>query len=202
MSPRAIATLALVVAAACQAPSRDDGAPYPPSNREETVDLAPPPSPRPDLAEPRSEPRRVFVTSTRYVAGSLNKVCQGSAAPSIAWLSSRWSTGDGAAIDAIQSNGPWVRLDGEVAFANAGQLATQPSVPLTITEKGTALPPNELVWTGTRTSGNPASSTCENWTTSSSSFWGTVGRADSIDGWTDAGTQTCNYGFHVYCFEQ
>jgi hypothetical protein len=159
-----------------------------------------------DMAVASRGQKRVFVTSTAYTgsvaAGVCNNVAQsvnlgGTWVP---WLSRTGST-SADAIDVVTGNGPWVRLDGMVAFANHAQLATAPSVPLAITEKNAPLPAgDDEVWTGTLTGGMHSGSDCGGWTANSlSASYGLVSTSE----WTAQGSTTsCSYALHVYCFEQ
>jgi hypothetical protein len=117
-----------------------------------------------------------------------------------AWISD--STVD--AIDRISANGPWVRMDGQMAFANKANLATSPRVPVTITEGNQTLmfPPDLInTWTGTGLGGRFTGSTCGDWTQALGK--GTVGDAGETDGgWTSFDLLDCDLMGRLYCFEQ
>jgi hypothetical protein len=150
--------------------------------------------------------KRLFITSTAYAGTVAASVCD-NVAKSVnltgtwkAWVSyTSVSTFD--AIDVIEGTGPWVLLDGTVAFANHAQLATAPSVLIDISETGQKLPGPLSVWTGTLTGGVHSGDDCNNW--SSSTLVGSVGETSSTASWTSNGNrQTCTNIAHVYCFEQ
>lgn len=161
---------------------------------------------------PSSGPKRVFVTSVKYKANgvaSMPSICQGAAdARSLGgtwkvWLSGLGlgPTGQTAAISRIQSSGPWLLLTGEVVFRNRGQLSTQPETAIRITETKAPVPLNEYVWTGTNLGGSSSGTNCSDWSSTSSGAASTVGDPNSIQGWTDSTTKTCDASHHVYCFE-
>ena len=65
---------------------------------------------------------------------------------------------------------------------------------------------NIFYWTGTKSQGEVASFTCDNWTTSSNGQKGTQGRGYSLAvNWTgrDVTTRECDYSdYHLLCFER
>ncbi len=150
--------------------------------------------------------KRIFVTSIGYSGSVVSTICQ-TVADSVnlggtwkPWLSHTGATTVDA-IDAIQGSGPWVLLDGTVAFANHAQLATTPSTGLSLTEKMIRLPSNDdAVWTGTQTGGVHSGEDCGGWSTTGVN--GTYGSATLIANWTVNGTASCGTPAHVYCFEQ
>jgi len=154
--------------------------------------------------------KRVFVTSTLYAGSVVKSVC-GNAADAVGlggtwlpWLSESEAGAESDAIATIQGSGPWVRLDGMVAFANHAQLATTPSVPINVTEKMQVVGATEddAVWTGTLSGGVHGTDDCFGWT--SSGNLGSYGHASETSRWTASGTSdSCSSGTHrVYCFEQ
>jgi hypothetical protein len=103
--------------------------------------------------------KRMFVTSAAYAGTAVSGICQ-AAADSVSlggtwvpWLSFGADVTPRSAIDEVKGTGPWVRLDGMVAFANHAQLATAPSVPLDVDEHGQTIGVSD-VWTGTLTGGS------------------------------------------------
>jgi hypothetical protein len=150
--------------------------------------------------------QRVFVTTTAYASTAAASACQSSADAAglggtwVPWLSYHYSTNVDA-IRSITSNGPWVLLSGAVAFRNRGQLGTAPSVPINVTEQGATLGSSERAWTGTLTGGVSSDYTCQAWTETRNSFYGSVGDPNGTANWTDNGPAYCGDLLHVYCFE-
>jgi hypothetical protein len=153
--------------------------------------------------------KRVFVTKLTYSTATARTVCQNVAEAAglggtwVAWLSMvRDVVIEGDAIDRVTARGPWKLITGETAFANHGQLATTPSLPIDVTEDGTRLPADALVWTGTVQGGTSSSSYCQLWESTSAQNNGLTGSVSSTSGWTDGGGLVpCNNQEHVYCFE-
>ncbi len=177
----------LTVAAGCGASARD-------SSDASSGDAGVPPG-----------AKRVFVTSARY-AGDAVSVCStvalsaGFAGTWTPWLS--WATGitPHDAIGFVMGSGPWYLLDGRVAFANAAQLASVPSVPIEITEQGAQVT-DDPVWTGTMTGGDHSGTDCDDW--SVTTLTGDQGSATSTAEWTASVTGVaCSATAHVYCFEE
>ena len=156
-----------------------------------------------------SGPKRVFVTSIKYKASSVLNVCQGVAdSQSLGGIWKPWLSGplpgpggQTSALNRLQSAGPWRLLTGEVVFRNRGQLSTQPETAIRITETKSTVALNEYVWTGTNLGGSGSGKNCADWTSTSVGSEGTVGNPNSIQGWTDSDTNTCDTSHHVYCFE-
>ena len=150
--------------------------------------------------------KRVFVTSTNYAGVIADSICQ-TVADSVSlggtwvpWLSSSASGLSYSAINEVKGTGPWVRLDGMVAFANHAQLATAPTVALDVTETGQKVV-GTAVWTGTLAGGVFSSDTCNGW--DNNTYTGSIGDASTTSGWTAAGgSYPCTDTAHVYCFEQ
>jgi hypothetical protein len=164
-------------------------------------------------------PKRVFVTSLEFYAeltayggaetgrDSADAICQNLAEQAglsgryLAWISD--SQVD--AIDRIQGDGPFVRVDGEVAFPDRASLADVPQVPINVTETGEALDCTyrKAVWTGTSTGGTWNLLSCVDWTSRDNDFEGQRGDACAIETWTDVlDANGCNYDEHLCCFEQ
>lgn len=175
---------------------------------------------------------RVFVSSLRYPANlqaaggqatglaSADALCQGLADAAAlggtfrAWLST--STVD--AIDHIQGAGPWYRMDGAMAFPNHASLATTPLVSINLDEHLGSPDPYYEPWTGTALggrhappTGTVASTTCLDWTSTSSSssirglvgYYGEVAAQGDGPAWTDLALGYCSpFSRHLYCFEQ
>lgn len=151
--------------------------------------------------------KRVFVTSQAYAGSVADSICQ-TVADSVslggtwvAWLSSANSTTPDA-IDRIKGTGPWVLLDGTVAFANHAQLGTSPTAAIMVTETGQKLPGPVSVWTGTLSGGVHSGQDCAGWATTSSSYAGEIG-STTVGAWTASGQAfQCSDTERVYCFEQ
>lgn len=169
-----------------------------------------------------SAPRamRVFITSTPYrgdlatagqaadgLAGGYT-LCNRAAQASLkggtwkAWLSSSSTS----ALSRLQDVGPWYqeRSDGTVVrtFNNAANLSTAPLVPLVYDENGADLG-GVPYWTGTSTGGGASGDSCNGFTSSSSTYWGTTGTAGQpTAGWTDSSSHYCGDSLRLLCFEQ
>ena len=151
--------------------------------------------------------KRLFITSTAYAGTVAASVCE-NVAKSVnltgtwkAWMSYASGVPTIDAIDDIGGTGPWVLLDGTVAFSNHAQLATAPSALIDVSETGQKLPGPLSVWTGTLTSGVHSNDDCSNW--SSTAYYGSVGATSSTSAWTANGNRLpCDNIAHVYCFEQ
>jgi hypothetical protein len=176
--------------------------------------------------------KRVFVSSLRYPANlkdagggadglaSADALCQGLAdAVALGGTYRAWlSTTTVDAIDHVQGTGPWVRLDGAMAFLNHAALGTTPMVPISIDETHGMPDPFYEAWTGTGTGGRVkvqnglASTTCDDWTSTVDSetikgWLGIYGQADTTLGagpeWTSYDDGYCSpFSRHLYCFEQ
>lgn len=152
--------------------------------------------------------KRVFVTSAEYTGTIAATICETVAQSAnldgtwVPWMSRSHDSVPHDAINLISGDGPWVLLDGTVAFANHAQLASTPTAPIALTEKMTRLAsPDDLVWTGTNTGGVESLADCFDWTMSS--YSATYGAATNLAWWTSASdTRYCAELAHVYCFEQ
>lgn len=192
---------------------------------------APPPPPPIDAGIPPGA-LRVFVSSQRYPANlraaggqstgraAADVLCQGLA--DAAELGGTWrawlSTTDRDAIDHIQGNGPWHRLDGMRVFANHAALSTTPMAAIAIDERLQRPDPFYESWTGTAIGGrvmppgNRLSVTCWDWTSTVDStqvggLLGVYGENGTLGGtsddWTDYAVGYCSpFSRHLYCFEQ
>ena len=149
--------------------------------------------------------KRLFVTSTAYAATVAPAVCQsvadsvGLGGTWIPWLSNQYTPSSAGTV--VKGDGPWKLLDGNVAFANHGQLATMPTLPISVDENGHAV--DGIAWTGTLTGGIVGSLDCDGWSSNSGALYASVGATNSAAAWTDNGSASgCAYTAHVYCFEQ
>jgi hypothetical protein len=149
--------------------------------------------------------KRVFVTGTGYVSSAVTSACGNAAAA--ANLGGTWqswlSTSTVDAIDAVTGNGPWHRLDGQLAFNNHFGLTTQPLVPINIDENGRQVSASTRVWTGTDTGGRHtvgSNGTCADWGHVGADT-GSAGFSDQTAAWTFASEDACYNPYHVYCFE-
>lgn len=115
-----------------------------------------------------------------------------------AWLSD--STVN--AIDRIQGDGPWYRLDGALVFPDKAALAGNPLVELFVTENCTIS--DLAVWTGTLANGTKSPNTCDDWTSSAADVHGLCGYANTLTSnkWSEGTTPLCYGAYNLYCFEQ
>ncbi len=169
---------------------------------------------------------RVFVSSQQYPANlveagggataheSADALCQllGDAAQLggtwRAWL----STTDIDAIDHIEGDGPWYRMDGTLLFPNHASLGVVPDAAILIDENGEQPDPFYEAWTGTAVGGRVVplgdldSTTCLDWssTIDSDEIKGIVGDIDvDTDSWTNLADGFCSpFSRRLYCFEQ
>lgn len=165
--------------------------------------------------------KRVFVTSTGMTGnmggiGAADAFCQ--TAATNAGLSGNWiawlSTSQQEAIDRITHTGRYVLVDGREVVANKTQLATAALTnPILVTELGTpfsSTPGDKDIWTGTNASvGDGSGSSCNDWTSSVSTVFGTRGNAasTSVPEWTKVpgflnGGWGCQVNHSFYCFER
>jgi hypothetical protein len=116
-----------------------------------------------------------------------------------AWLSS--SSVD--AIDRIEDVGPWYLVDRTtLVFESAAQLATGPSAPVDMSERGETLT-GKAVWTGTAAEGIRASTTCADWSSDRGNVEGQVGRSNQTGAtWTTSTVESCGLYAGLYCIEQ
>jgi hypothetical protein len=226
----------VVALAACDGGDGEDN-PITPDASQSMIDAplsvdARPPTPdgsviTPDAPSgPPPGSKRVFVSSLRYSAdlrsaggqatglASADYICQNLAdAAQVGGAWKAWiSTSTVNAVDRITGNGPWYRMDGQLAFPNRARLGTTPLVPILIDEMGGQPDPFYEAWTGTALGGFKAplgsrqSVTCADWTSTidSTQVGGVVGDIDAnSSSWTNLATGYCS-PFHrrLYCFEQ
>lgn len=122
----------------------------------------------------------------------------------IAWL----SNGQANAIDRIEHNGPYERLDGTLVVKDKVQLATSLlSAPIDIMENGQKATNDLRAWTATYSNGSFYVD-CDGWSTSSGIARGAIGLPDRQDSdWTNSrapnisGNWGCNTNARLYCFE-
>ena len=115
-----------------------------------------------------------------------------------AWLSDTQTN----AIDRVLGSGPWLRMDGQVAFT--GRHDQPPLVPLHLDEQGHDVGANVMVWTGTASDGTGvAGANCSDWNSSGALGNPAVyGRADGLSEWSQFDSLSCDHLAHLYCFEQ
>ena len=116
-----------------------------------------------------------------------------------AWI----SNGTTAAIDRIESDGPWVRLDGMPVADHKNDLIDGAlRAPLNLTVDGRYLD-RPSAWTGTSLSGQPLDPNCDGWTSSDSETRGRGGEAAFVNSsWTQSSfEQICAAGQHLICLE-
>jgi hypothetical protein len=155
---------------------------------------------------------RVFTTSGMFagnmsdIPGVLSADRHCTVTANLASLGGTWrawvSDSNVNAPNRVLGKGPWLRLDGKVAFA--GRPNDEPSEPLNLDERGTQLEPHARVWTGTESGFTGAQiENCVDWTSVDPVLGGAYGDADSrLGGWTHQESQACNTFAHLYCFEQ
>jgi len=157
---------------------------------------------------------RVFVSENQYggriggLAGA-DEACQLVAAASNlrgtykAWLSDSTAS---PSTRFVHSTGPYTLLDGTQIAGNWTQL-TDGSLrsPINITETGGTVTGSNFVWTHTLVDGTaaPSGDHCGNWTVATATVGGGRGaHAFAAGNWTQSGTEACNTGQHLYCFQQ
>lgn len=114
-----------------------------------------------------------------------------------AWL----STAAQPAVDRIQTDGPWVGVDGAMVFPNRASLSIGPESRLGLDERGHFVVGD--AWTGTNELGLPTLSTCEDWTEASIDAGATAGTIGGMGGeWTDSWELPCSWEAHLICFER
>lgn len=117
----------------------------------------------------------------------------------VAWL----STAAVSAESRLAGGGPWyvgAALLGDLGDLKTGSLRTA----LDRDPEGGQISAAPIgVWTGTDVDGKPAPLHCSDWSTPASNVGGEVGTTGGAGGnWTYAVTRTCNFLFHLYCFEK
>jgi hypothetical protein len=100
----------------------------------------------------------------------------------------------------------WVRPDGlPLAASAASLLAGQLLVTPFLHADGTMLAPGTMPWAGATAIGTvgTAASTCDDWTSSSSSLDAPTGGPQSVDAyWFGGSAMDCGQQMQVYCFER
>jgi hypothetical protein len=116
-----------------------------------------------------------------------------------AWI----STGLSNAVDALSTvTGPWRRVDGQLVFNSAAEIAARgtPASAIDRDASGTAV--DSKVWTGTNSNGEVGASHCLAWSSTSGSQFGIVGRSTSTTTtWTNLTVEYCTDSYRLYCFE-
>ncbi len=152
--------------------------------------------------------KRIFVTAASYsgnlggLAGADQKCNLAAQAETLgggwkAWLSDSTTN----AIDRIQDVGPWTLVGQTIIFKNKANLTTIPVHSVDITEQGKVVS-SANVWTGTQSGGQGTNGTCQGWTYSNSSYYGTAGSVLQISEWTSSVASSCSEENHLYCIEQ
>lgn len=159
-----------------------------------------------------SNVKRVFVTNTKYrgdmggVAGA-DAVCTANAKDAglggswIAWLSTSGAGGT-RAIDRIEHDGPYVRLDDVIVVSKKSELGSGSiSAPINVTAEQSVVTSTGAVWTGSTVAGASSGSDCAGWTAVDA--FGTFGGAlDANRDWTSVDAASCFLGSRLYCFER
>jgi hypothetical protein len=115
----------------------------------------------------------------------------------MAWVSDDVAGVD--AIDRIEGEGPWIRVDDVEVFPNRATLMARPSDLLDIDEDGDEFGEATLsVWTGTRSDGS-AGASCAGFTDETTS--GVIGNPRTPETWTGGSAGPCGVQRHLYCFE-
>ncbi len=117
-----------------------------------------------------------------------------------AWLSDNTTSAE----DRIQSDGPWVRLDGILFAKNKDDLVNGRLLTiLNVTEKGTASNSNvgRYAWTGTPRFGLQDNKTCGSWQSDNSELKGYISRTFDRESWRYNGYNECNSTRPLYCIE-
>jgi len=117
-----------------------------------------------------------------------------------------WLSNDSINAKDRISDGIYALVNGKFIAQNKAQLISGNLIhPINITHLGEAVTgagSEGRVWTGTGGFGISTGKNCNNWLSSSSSFNGTRGHANSIDNeWTIFNIEGCGDGTRIYCFE-
>jgi hypothetical protein len=159
-------------------------------------------------------PSRVFVTSTEYTGGGFgglsgaDSICnQRAAAGSLGGTYTAWlSTSTTNAADRVYHNPDgYVTTHGEIVANSWADLINAESVDLLHTinynEFGADVG-NVMPWTGTYENGQATASNCNDWTSSTSSYGGTVGLTNNDNMyWSEYTDEGCDLSYPLYCFE-
>jgi len=112
------------------------------------------------------------------------------------WL----SDGSSNAIDRLEADGPWVRVDGAPVAADRAELTSgRLFVPINLRPDGvfTGL----VAHTGTNANGQAGPSNCLDWTSAASTDQGLRGLSgETIASWTQGIQFGCDFGGVLYCF--
>lgn len=156
-------------------------------------------------------PNVAFVTSTTQnanfggVAGA-DAICASRAASAglsgtyRAWVSSSSSS----AMSRLGTASGWVRRDGRPVAASAtALLAGRILYPIALDEMGgVSSAQDPAIWTGTLGTGAASGALCMDWTVSTSSLFGSSGRAFSgTNEWTSTAATPCAAQLAFYCFQ-
>ena len=116
-----------------------------------------------------------------------------------AWLSDSGSN----AVGRLNSDGPWVRVDGMMVAESKSALVNSWLLTAINVDENGDYDEGDPNWTGTLSTGNKSIYHCSDWTSSSGSdlaFYGYSGRADG-SGWSTFNTIPCSINLPFYCFE-
>ena len=159
-------------------------------------------------------PSRVFVTSTTYMGGAFgglsgaDSICnQRASAGSLGGTYTAWlSTSTTDAADRVYHNPDgYITTNGDMVANSWEDLINALNVALLHTinydefgmDVGTVQP-----WTGTDENGQATGQTCNNWTDSTSSNYGTAGLTNDVNElWTNYVNDYCYNSYPLYCFE-
>jgi hypothetical protein len=121
------------------------------------------------------------------------------------------STSTVAAVDRFAMNTPWMRPDGVIVFIHASDLSTMTmAAPITVAADGVTRIANAYVWSGSTAPNalGTAATTCNNWTSRSSTdsaTAGLVGSLRTLDGSSVWGLGPVGCDFRasmLYCLQQ
>ncbi len=159
--------------------------------------------------------KRVFVSSgtTRGDTGGLggaDSTCQNKATTVNlggtwkAWLSSTTTSAESRLSHATV---PYILVDLSTKIANDWNDIVDGTIDAPINKDESKNTVSSTAWTNTTPSGNivnqTSSTTCNGWTSNSSSVSGRFGSTTQSDGsWTNSTTSACNSNRKLYCFEQ
>jgi hypothetical protein len=164
------------------------------------------------IAATCSDVRLVFVTSTLYDGDDLGSAaaadteCGARATAAslpgtfMAWVSDA-STSPSARFTPAAVN--YVLLDAtKVADDYADLSSGNVDSAIDVDEFGVAVV-SSLVWTGTQSDGTAATDHCSSWMSALMGDSATAGSTGFQNGsWSDAGTETCDNSYRLYCVEQ
>jgi hypothetical protein len=155
---------------------------------------------------PEPTEHRIFVSSTLHTGmlggrAGANGTCQDLA--SEAGLDGSWvallSTQDGDAIDTVGIAGPVYNMLGEIVATGPADL-WDGTIENHFRQDENGNLVGQRGWTGTLADGTSSGELCDDWSTQTGGFKGTLGDSFSMDsGWVDDGTGGCGQSFHVFC---